>query len=74
MKKFFGIVLMIIGVLGSILPVIPGFIFFFWGLALVSPKFSKIAKNIVRRYRIHRNSKRLMKDVVKTVTNKKEFI
>jgi hypothetical protein len=59
MEKILGIFFILLGILGMIFPVLPGFIFLFIGISLISPTLAVKIKNLKRRYRCHRNPKKL---------------
>lgn len=61
-RRILGILLMILGCLGGLLPIMPGFVFFFMGLSLVSVDFANDMKLIMRRYRCHKNILKLGKE------------
>ncbi len=68
-KKFFGFVFIIIGIIGFILPIIPGFVFVLLGLAMVSPRFELGIKHVYRRYKMHRNLKKAIQETIVMLKN-----
>ena len=55
MKKFFlfiaGIFLILIGIVGWLLPVVPGWAFIFIGLSFIAPAFAaRLKRRILRRF------------------------
>lgn len=64
MKRFFGFVFIIIGLIGFVLPIIPGFVFVLLGLSMVSPRFELGIKHVYRRYKCHHNIKRAVKETM----------
>lgn len=68
MKKLLGVFFIILGCLGGLLPIMPGFLFFFTGLALLSPKLEIKMRNIYRRYKCHHSLKLAAKELVTELT------
>ncbi len=64
MRKILGIIFILLGFLGGFLPIMPGFVFFIMGISMLSPELEKKIKNLHRRYRCHRNIKKLAKEYV----------
>lgn len=62
LRRVLGIFFMILGCLGGFLPFMPGFVFFFMGLSLVSVDFARDMKNIMKRYRCHKSIMKLGKE------------
>lgn len=53
-NKIFGVFLILLGVIGALLPVIPGFVFVIAGLSLISKNYSRSIQFIVMRYKVHK--------------------
>lgn len=53
MRKFLGILFILLGILGGFLPILPGFVFFFTGVALISPKLEVKMRIVYNRYKCH---------------------
>ncbi|MGL5440371.1 MAG: hypothetical protein ACRDA4_08370 [Filifactoraceae bacterium] len=68
MKKLIGILLIILGGLGGLVPIIPGFLLFFVGLSFISPTLEKKFKTIYSRYKIHKNLKLASKELIYELT------
>ncbi|MBF1051770.1 MAG: hypothetical protein HXL16_06145 [Peptostreptococcaceae bacterium] len=66
-RKITGVFLLFLGLLGAILPILPGFIFFFLGLSMINRNFSKDLQKIVSRYKCHKDKIKLVKEVLKAI-------
>lgn len=53
-KTFLVVFFMLLGILGLIFPVLPGWIFIFMGLSIISKEFSGRLKQVIRRYGCHK--------------------
>lgn len=62
-RKQSGIILIILGIIGGLLPIMPGFIFFITGLSMISEKFSYAYRNALRRFKKHRSITKFVKEV-----------
>lgn len=49
-KKFYFIILIMVGLIGLVFPVIPGLLLIGLGIALISPKYGDIFLNKVRKW------------------------
>lgn len=66
-RKITGVFLLFLGLLGAILPILPGFIFFFLGLSMINRNFSKDLQKIVSRYKCNKDKIKLVKEVLKAI-------
>lgn len=68
MRKILGVLFIILGCLGGLLPIMPGFLFFFAGLALISPRLEIKMRNVHRRYQCHHSIKQAIKELIVELT------
>ena len=63
-KKIIGAVLIFIGILGCILPVLPGFVFIIMGFSLINEKFAQRLKRCNERYKLHRSKRKFVEEML----------
>ena len=56
-KKIIGGVLIFIGILGCILPVLPGFVFIILGFSFINEKFAI-------RYKLHKSKRKFIEEMI----------
>ncbi len=55
-----GILCIILSIIGGLLPIMPGFIFFILGVSLLVPDLETEIKKLHTKYRIHHDLKKLI--------------
>lgn len=63
-KKIIGGVLIFVGILGCILPVLPGFVFIVLGVSFINEKFANRFKRCYERYKIHSSKKQFIQEMM----------
>ncbi|EHL18399.1 hypothetical protein HMPREF9630_00124 [Peptoanaerobacter stomatis] len=63
-RKSLGVFFIILGIIGGMLPIMPGFIFFMTGLSLISLDFERDVRKSIRKYKCHKNRFKFLKEVV----------
>lgn len=63
-KKIMGGVFIIIGILGCVLPVLPGFVFIILGFSFINEKFALRLKRCNERYKLHRSKRKFVEEML----------
>ncbi len=63
-RKSLGVFFIILGIIGGMLPIMPGFIFFMTGLSLISLDFERDVRKSIRKYKCHKNRFKFLKEVI----------
>ncbi|RKW58340.1 hypothetical protein SAMN02745115_01643 [[Eubacterium] yurii] len=63
-KKIIGGVLIFIGILGCILPVLPGFVFIILGFSFINEKFAIRLKRCNERYKLHKSKRKFIEEMI----------
>ncbi|EFM38793.1 hypothetical protein HMPREF1142_1597 [Peptostreptococcaceae bacterium AS15] len=64
-KKILGGVLIFIGILGCILPVLPGFVFIVLGFSFINERFALRLKRCNERYKLHRSKRKFVEEMLR---------
>lgn len=66
-RAIFGIFFIILGILGLLFPVMPGWIFIFVGLGMFSPELNSKMKKVNRRYNLHKRPVKTLTEIAEAM-------